>query len=158
MLGVRRWRDLVIDREKWRGIFRQAKAHEGCSANGRRRILQQFCILYLNAISLRRQHFIPEAALRVWWGVCLLPVLGSCYNLACNCCFPSCRSSQHALSPACTWTTVCKCPLTGTYINQHTDDEYVILEWPLTLSRRECYETLAARRGTQPQNQRSIHL
>ena len=32
VLGVRRWRELVIDREKWRGIFRQAKA--GCSANG----------------------------------------------------------------------------------------------------------------------------
>jgi hypothetical protein len=27
--GVRRWRDLVIDREKWRGIVRQAKAHSG---------------------------------------------------------------------------------------------------------------------------------
>jgi len=29
MPGVRRWRELVIDREKWRGIFRQAKAHRG---------------------------------------------------------------------------------------------------------------------------------
>jgi hypothetical protein len=29
VLGVRRWRELVIDREKWRGIFRQAKAHSG---------------------------------------------------------------------------------------------------------------------------------
>jgi len=29
MLGVRRWRELVIDREKWRGIVRQAKAHSG---------------------------------------------------------------------------------------------------------------------------------
>jgi len=28
-LGVRRWRELVIDREKWRGIVRQAKAHRG---------------------------------------------------------------------------------------------------------------------------------
>jgi hypothetical protein len=27
--GVRRWRELVIDREKWRGIVRQAKAHSG---------------------------------------------------------------------------------------------------------------------------------
>ena len=26
VLGVRRWRELVIDREKW---FRQAKAHSG---------------------------------------------------------------------------------------------------------------------------------
>jgi len=27
VLGVRRWRELVIDREKWRSIVRQAKAH-----------------------------------------------------------------------------------------------------------------------------------
>ena len=27
VLGVRRWRELVIDREKWRGIVGQAKAH-----------------------------------------------------------------------------------------------------------------------------------
>jgi hypothetical protein len=27
VLGVRRWRELAIDREKWRGIVRQAKAH-----------------------------------------------------------------------------------------------------------------------------------
>jgi hypothetical protein len=29
VMGVRRWRQLVIDREKWRGIVRQAKAHSG---------------------------------------------------------------------------------------------------------------------------------
>jgi hypothetical protein len=29
VLGVRRWRELVIDREKWRGIVRQATAHSG---------------------------------------------------------------------------------------------------------------------------------
>jgi len=29
VLGVRRWRDLVIGRDKWRGIVRQAKAHSG---------------------------------------------------------------------------------------------------------------------------------
>jgi hypothetical protein len=29
VLGVRRWGELVIDREKWRGIVRQAKAHNG---------------------------------------------------------------------------------------------------------------------------------
>jgi hypothetical protein len=27
VLGVRRWRELVTDREKWRDIVRQAKAH-----------------------------------------------------------------------------------------------------------------------------------
>jgi hypothetical protein len=29
VLGVRRWTELVIDRDKWRGIFRQAKADSG---------------------------------------------------------------------------------------------------------------------------------
>jgi len=29
VLGVRRWRELVMDREKWKGIVRQAKAHRG---------------------------------------------------------------------------------------------------------------------------------
>jgi len=29
VLGVRRWRELVIDTEKWKDIFRQAKAHSG---------------------------------------------------------------------------------------------------------------------------------
>jgi hypothetical protein len=29
VLGVRRWSELVIDREKWKAIVRQAKAHSG---------------------------------------------------------------------------------------------------------------------------------
>jgi len=29
VLGVGRWRELMIDRDKWRGIVRQAKAHSG---------------------------------------------------------------------------------------------------------------------------------
>jgi hypothetical protein len=29
LLGERRWRELVIDRDKWRGIVRQAKALSG---------------------------------------------------------------------------------------------------------------------------------
>jgi hypothetical protein len=29
VLGVRRGRELVIDRDKWRGIVRQDKAHSG---------------------------------------------------------------------------------------------------------------------------------
>jgi len=37
VLEVRRWRELVADRKKLKDIFRQAKAHSGCSANGRGR-------------------------------------------------------------------------------------------------------------------------
>ena len=29
VLGVRRWRVLVADKKKWKGIVRQAKAHSG---------------------------------------------------------------------------------------------------------------------------------
>jgi hypothetical protein len=29
VLGVRKWRELVTDRTKWRDIVRQAKAHKG---------------------------------------------------------------------------------------------------------------------------------
>jgi hypothetical protein len=29
VLGVRRWRELVADRKKWKEIVRQAKAHSG---------------------------------------------------------------------------------------------------------------------------------
>ena len=49
MLWVRRWRELVADRKKWKDIVRQAKAHMGCSANGggggrRRRRRRRRCI------------------------------------------------------------------------------------------------------------------
>ena len=27
VLGVRRWRELVADKKKWKNIFRQAKTH-----------------------------------------------------------------------------------------------------------------------------------
>jgi hypothetical protein len=37
VLGVRRWRELEIAREKWRGIVRQAKAPTDLRAKGRRR-------------------------------------------------------------------------------------------------------------------------
>jgi len=29
ILGVRRWREMVADRKKWKDIVRQAKAHKG---------------------------------------------------------------------------------------------------------------------------------
>jgi len=37
VLGVRRWRELVADKKKWKDIVRQAKPTVGCSANGRKR-------------------------------------------------------------------------------------------------------------------------
>jgi hypothetical protein len=37
VLGVRRWRDLVIDRENGEVFFDRPKPTAGCSANGRRR-------------------------------------------------------------------------------------------------------------------------
>ena len=36
VLGVRRWRELVADREKWKDTVRHTKPTAGCSANGRR--------------------------------------------------------------------------------------------------------------------------
>ena len=41
VLGVRRWRDLVIDRKKWRGIVRQPTC---CSAKVRR--TRRFMFIY----------------------------------------------------------------------------------------------------------------
>ena len=37
VLGVRRWRELVADRKKWKDMFDRPKPTVGCSANGRRR-------------------------------------------------------------------------------------------------------------------------
>jgi len=37
VLGVRRWRELVADRKKWKDIVRQAKAHSGLYCQWRRR-------------------------------------------------------------------------------------------------------------------------
>jgi hypothetical protein len=35
VLGVRRWRDLVTDRNKWKKIVLQAKPHSGLEEEGR---------------------------------------------------------------------------------------------------------------------------
>jgi len=37
VLGVRRWRELVTDREKWTDIVRQAKAHNGLKRQWKKR-------------------------------------------------------------------------------------------------------------------------
>jgi hypothetical protein len=37
-MGVRRWRELVIDRENGGELFDRPKPTAGCNANGRRRI------------------------------------------------------------------------------------------------------------------------
>jgi len=39
MLGVRRWRELVIDRKNGEVLFDRPKPTAGCSASGRRRII-----------------------------------------------------------------------------------------------------------------------
>jgi len=39
VLGVRRWRELVADRKKWK-LFNRPKPTVGCSANGRRRSVE----------------------------------------------------------------------------------------------------------------------
>jgi hypothetical protein len=38
VLEVGRWRESVMGRKKWRGIFERPKPTAGCSANGRRRL------------------------------------------------------------------------------------------------------------------------
>jgi hypothetical protein len=45
VLGVRRWRELVIDRENGKVLFDRPKPTAGCSANGRRtgRVHSQHC-------------------------------------------------------------------------------------------------------------------
>jgi len=49
VLGVRRWREVVIDRDKWRGIVRQAKAHSGLQRQRKKKILlrKKVCILLI---------------------------------------------------------------------------------------------------------------
>jgi hypothetical protein len=37
VLGVRRWRKLVIDRENWRGIVRRTKVHSGLYRQGKKK-------------------------------------------------------------------------------------------------------------------------
>jgi len=37
LLGVRRWRELVADRKKWKDIFDRPKPTVGCSASGRKK-------------------------------------------------------------------------------------------------------------------------
>jgi len=36
VLGIRRWRELVEDRKKWKDIVDRPKPAVGCSASGRR--------------------------------------------------------------------------------------------------------------------------
>ena len=43
VLGVRRWRELVADRKKWKDIVRQAKAHSGLLCQWKKNILKPYC-------------------------------------------------------------------------------------------------------------------
>jgi len=45
VLGVRRWRELVIDRDRWRGIVRQAKAHSGLQRQRKKKYYASFSFL-----------------------------------------------------------------------------------------------------------------
>jgi hypothetical protein len=43
VLGVRRWKELVIDGDKWRGIVRQAKAHSVlCRQRKKKKLVDSF--------------------------------------------------------------------------------------------------------------------
>ena len=47
VLGVRRWRELVIDSEKWRCIVRQAKTHSGLKRQRKKSLWKPFrCVYY----------------------------------------------------------------------------------------------------------------
>jgi hypothetical protein len=37
VLGVRKWRHLLLDREKWRSIFRQVKVHSGLKRQSKKK-------------------------------------------------------------------------------------------------------------------------
>jgi len=53
VLVVRRWRDLVADRKKWKDFFDRPNPTVGCSANGRRRssyLIQKHFRAYLFTI------------------------------------------------------------------------------------------------------------
>jgi hypothetical protein len=48
VLRVRRWRELVIDRDKWRGIVRQAKAHSGLYRQRKKNVLIKLIFRYIS--------------------------------------------------------------------------------------------------------------
>jgi hypothetical protein len=52
VLGVRRWRELVADRKKWKDLFDKSKPTVGCSANGRRRRRRRRRRIYNNSNKL----------------------------------------------------------------------------------------------------------
>jgi hypothetical protein len=97
------------------------------------RIINAHTSARLHFVSARnylcRQQFLSEAALRAWWYVFLLPVLGSCYNQDCKWCCPSCLHfvsarnylrRQQFLSKAAlrAWWYVCLLPVLGSCYNQ----------------------------------------
>ena len=48
VLGVRRWRELVADRKKWKDIVRQTKTHSGLQCQWKKKwylyVLPTFCV------------------------------------------------------------------------------------------------------------------
>jgi hypothetical protein len=83
--GVRRWRELVTDREKWKDIVRQAKVV--CSANGRRRssrpAKQQIVHLLYSAnfhCCVGKMPSLTLSGATSSYHISLRPILISCYR------------------------------------------------------------------------------
>ena len=73
VLGVRRWRELVADRKKWKDIVRQAKAHSGLWGQWRRRRRRsEFSIGTCITNKVKWSRYRPGVAQRVGRGTALL--------------------------------------------------------------------------------------
>jgi len=54
VLGVRRWRELVADRKKWKDIFRQAKAHSWLKCQWKKKKKNKKKTLFVHVIWIRQ--------------------------------------------------------------------------------------------------------
>jgi hypothetical protein len=59
VLGVRRWRDLVIDKEKWKGIVRRAKAYSGLERHRKKKKKTFSSDLFSSLRTKRPRRFKP---------------------------------------------------------------------------------------------------
>jgi hypothetical protein len=63
-MGVRRWRELVIDRENGEVLFDRPKPTAGCSANGRRKIWVMLSSVYSFTSSVKITPVSHKATLK----------------------------------------------------------------------------------------------